>query len=271
VRRTALVAALTLALVTVPLGRGTARAAEPLVLVYGDSLVAEIQPYAERLLGDVGHVDFRVFGAGGAATCDALPGMRRDAARMRPAAVVVAYFGNAFTACMHDAAGRPVQGDEWINRFRLASREVLSIFNAPETTVWFASGPISKWADESGDPWPARFDRMLREVAASHPRARYVDSAAAVLWNGHWARWLPCLASEPCQGGIDVWGRPVNIVRNQWDGTHFCPAPFPAVDRCPIYASGAMRFAGGMLIPVLQTLGRYDVRRAAGTYWSAWR
>ena len=240
------------------------------MLVYGDSLVADIQPYAEQLLGPVGHVEYHVWGQGGAATCDALPGMRADAARWHPAAVVVAYFGNAFTSCMQTADGKPAQGEDWLGRFRAASQEVLSIFNAPDTTVWFASGPISKWAEDAHDPWPAQFDQMLRGVAASNPRARYVDSASAVLWNGHWARWLPCLASEPCEGGVDTWGRPVNIVRNQWDGTHFCPLPFPVVHDCPIYSSGAMRFAGGMLIPVLQSLGRFDPQRAAWTYWEDW-
>lgn len=270
-RRPGVVVAFALALVATVLGRGTARAAEPLVLVYGDSLVYEAQPYAEQLLRDVGRVDYRVTGTAGAATCDWLPGMRADAARLHPAAVVIGFFGNSFSPCMQDRAGHPVTGDEWLARYRTASLEVLSIFDGPDTTVWFATGPISKWADDAGDPWPARFDAMLRGVAASDPRARVVDSAAAVLWNGRWARWLPCLASEPCEGGVDTWGRPVNVVRNVFDNTHFCPAPFPKLDRCPVYASGAMRFAGGMLIPVLRSLGRFNAQRAAWTYWEDWR
>jgi hypothetical protein len=270
VGRAGVVIAVALALVLTSLGRGTARAAEPLVLVYGDSLVYETQPYAEQLLRDVGHVDYRVMGAAGAATCDWLPGMRADAARLHPAAVVIGFFGNAFSPCMQDAAGKSVRGDEWLARYRAASLEVLSIFHAPDTTVWFATGPISKWADDAHDPWPPRFEAMLREVAASSPRAHVVDSAAAVLWNGHWARWLPCLDGEPCEGGVDTWGRPVNIVRNVFDNTHFCPAPFPRLDRCPVYSSGAMRFAGGMLVPVLQSLGRFDTQRSAWTYWASW-
>ena len=269
-RRTGVVA-LAIALVSVLLGPGSARAAEPLVLVYGDSLIHEAAPYAEQLLRDVGHVEYRVMGTAGAATCDWLPGMRADAAHARPAAVVIGFFGNSFSPCMQDAAGHSVTGDEWLARYRAASLEVLSIFNAPDTTVWFATGPISKWAEDAKDPWPARFDAMLREVAASNPRARFVDSAAAVLWDHHWARFLPCIPSEPCQGGVDIWGRPVNVVRNLFDNTHFCPAPFPRLDRCPIYSSGAMRFAGGMLVPVLQSMGRFDAQRAAWTYWEHWQ
>ena len=131
-RRTGVVVALAVVLVASVLGRGTARAAEPVVLVYGDSLVADIQPYAEQLLGQVGHVEYHVWGQGGAATCDALPGMRADAARWHPAAVVVAYFGNAFTSCMQTPDGKPAQGDDWLGRFRAASQRQTVLSQLPE-------------------------------------------------------------------------------------------------------------------------------------------
>jgi hypothetical protein len=170
---------------------------------------------------------------------------------------------------MQDAAGKPVRGDEWIARYRAASREAIAIFGAGSPSVWLATAPISKWAEDARDPWPAKFDRMLRDVAASDPRVHIAEAGAAVLYNGNWARWLPCIASELCTGGVDIWGRPVNIVRS-YDGTHFCPGPFPALERCPIYASGAMRFAGGMLVPVLRSLGRFSPERARNTVFASW-
>ena len=47
---------------------------------------------------------------GGTAICDFLDLMRTDALRLQPGAVVVEFSGNAFTACMMDAAGQPLAG-----------------------------------------------------------------------------------------------------------------------------------------------------------------
>lgn len=259
------------ALVASLLGAPVARANEPLVLVYGDSLLYEAQPYAEQLLGQVGQVQFHVGGFGGAATCDFQSLFEQDAAKFRPVAVVLAFSGNAISPCMRNADGSFVSRDEWIRRYRADTVKAIATFRSGSPQIWLGTAPISKGQEDARDDGVFALAGMFRDLARQNRRVHVAESGASVMYNGtQYARWLPCLKSEPCEGGVDIWGRPVNFVRNQWDGAHFCPAPFPIVDRCPIYSSGAMRFAGGLLVPVLQSLGRFDAQRAAGTYWATW-
>jgi hypothetical protein len=271
VRRSLPIALVVLALVTTLLAAPDARAEEPLILVYGDSLLYEAQPFAEQLLGDVGHVQFRVGGFGGAAMCDFQQLFEQDAAKFRPAAVVLSFSGNAFSPCMRHADGSFVDRKEWLRRYRADTVKAITTFRPGAPQIWLGTAPISRDNEANRDYGVFELANMFRELAAENPRVHVVDSGAAVMFQGkYYARWLPCLESEPCQGGVDIWGRPVNFVRNQWDGVHFCPAPFPIFPRCPVYSSGAMRFAGGLLIPVLRSMGRYDVKRAATTYYAAW-
>jgi hypothetical protein len=90
---------------------------------------------------------------------------------------------------------------------------------------------------------------MYREVAAGHPRARYIDAGAAVLDHGRYTTTLPCLAGEPCTGGTDSLGRAVNVVRSP-DGQHLCPSeekpPAGSNQPCAVWSSGAYRFAMAM-------------------------
>jgi hypothetical protein len=258
------------ALVATLLGAPVAHAEEPLVLVYGDSLLYESQPFAEQLLGQVGHVEFHVGGFGGAATCDFQSLFEQDAAKFHPVAVVLSFSGNAISPCMRNADGSFVSHDEWLRRYREDTIKAIATFRPGSPQIWLGTAPISRDTEAAGDYGVFDLAQMYRDLAAANPRVHVAESGDAVMWNRHWARWLPCLASEPCEGGVDVWGRPVNFVRNQWDGAHFCPAPFPVLARCPVYASGAMRYAGGLLIPVLRSMGRFDLQRAAGTYYATW-
>ena len=270
VRRGLLIVLLAAGLVASLLQAPAARAEEPLVLVYGDSLLYESQVFAEQLLRDVGHVRYHVGGFGGAATCDFQSLFEQDAAKYQPVAVVLSFSGNAITPCMRNADGSFVNRQEWLRRYREDTIRAIATFRPGAPQIWLGTAPIARDQEAAGDFGVFELAAMYRELAAVNPRVHVAESGDAVMWNRHWARWLPCLASEPCQGGVDIWGRPVNLVRNQWDGAHLCPAPFPIVERCPVYASGAMRFAGGLLIPVLRSLGRYDAQRTAGTYWAAW-
>ena len=270
-RRALPIVLLAVGLVASLLGAPAAKAEEPLVLVYGDSLLYEAQPFAEQLLREVGHVEFHVGGFGGAATCDFQPLFEQDAAKYHPVAVVLAFSGNAISPCMRNPDGSFVDHQEWLRRYREDTIKAIVTFRPGSPQIWLGTAPISKGQEDAHDYGVHELANMFRQFAADNPRVHVAESGAAVMYNGtQYARWLPCLASEPCQGGVDIWGRPVNFVRNQWDGAHFCPGPFPIVERCPIYSSGAMRFAGGLLIPVLQSLGRFDPPRAQGTYWATW-
>jgi hypothetical protein len=70
-----------------------------------------------------------------------------------------------------------------------------------------------------------------------------------VLDHGRWTESLTCVAGEPCTGGTDATGAAINTVRAP-DGMHFCPAAPEAVlgvtGDCPVWSSGAFRFARAM-------------------------
>ena len=80
-----------------------------------------------------------------------------------------------------------------------------------------------------------------------------MDAGAAVEGPGGTFAWtLPCMATEPCTGPV-VGGVPSNTVRSP-DGADFCPIPVvgpPAqAGSCPVYSSGAFRYASAMASPV---------------------
>ena len=65
---------------------------------------------------------------------------------------------------------------------------------------------------------------------------KFVDAGAAVeAPDGSFVHSLPCVTYEPkcAKSGS-------NVVRSD-DGRHFCPGKY--LDPCPVYASGAFRFA----------------------------
>jgi hypothetical protein len=56
----------------------------------------------------------------------------------------------------------------------------------------------------------------------------------------------------------------VNQVRAP-DGVHFCPVTHAPASPCPVYASGAMRFALSIVVPVLHAVvGRLDHQSVLG-------
>jgi hypothetical protein len=233
--------------------------ARPVVVLYGDSLAWEArEQFAAAFAGrpDV-RVETRTFG--GTATCDWIADMRADADAMRPGAVVVEFSGNAFTPCMEDAAGQPLSGDAFLVRYRADAETVMQIFEPIGTRVYFAGSPLPGAALVPASNG-ARLNALYAEVAATHPAAaEFVDAGAAVLDHGRWTNALPCLPTEPCEGGTAADGRPVNVVRSP-DTVHFCPVSGAAragvTGACPVWSSGAMRYGTAMATPVVEAIGR---------------
>lgn len=263
-RALTVVLAALLAVTGVVVASAPARAARPLVLVYGDSLVAEAAPFARELLRDVAQVDEQVAGFGGTAVCDHFDLMRKDVARRAPSIVVLSFSGNSLTDCMKDASGRQLVGSAAIDKYRRDIVEAVTIFRPGSPQIWLATSPISLLAEKRGEDGERRMADMMRSIAAQNPRVRVTDAAQAVLDNGWWTRTLPCLRNEPCTGGVDARGRRVNVVRAP-DGGHFCPTPSPIHPQCPTHSSGALRFALGMLVAPLRAASVYDEGRAALT------
>jgi hypothetical protein len=251
----------------------TAQASEPrpAVIVYGDSLVHEAASYVHRLVREVAGADAKVLGAPGGAPCDVLDEMQRDAARHRPAAVVLGFSGNALTACMEDERGRPLRGDAWLAKYRADVVAAIDALRPTAARVWLATAPISLHAERNGEDDVHRLATLYREIAASLAHVEVAEAARAVLdERDRWTLTLPCLPNELCTGGVDTRGRRVNQVRAP-DGAHFCPVPYPGMASCPTHASGALRYALGMVVPALQGSGLFDQARFDASIGGGWR
>jgi hypothetical protein len=228
------------------------------VLLYGDSLAWEAQDSFRAALADTGIGEVLTETFGGTALCDWLSQMRSDQRQLHPDAVVVEFSGNAFTPCMKGPNGAPLSGDALIDRYADDARTVLQIFGPDATLVYFASAPISFRAEQTGDSAPRRLHDAYASVAAfSGWWARFIDAGSAVEDRGHWTSTLPCLADEPCDGGLASSGQAVNVVRAP-DGIHFCPGAPGAVDgvtgTCPVWSSGAHRYGIAMAAPIPRDL-----------------
>jgi hypothetical protein len=232
------------------------------ILLYGDSLAWEAQDSFRAALADAGFTEVVTETFGGTALCDWLTQMRSDQRQLHPDAVVVEFSGNAFTPCMKGPDGAPLSGDALVDNYADDARTVLQIFGPDATLVYFASAPISFRAEQTGDSAPRRlYDAYASVAASSSWWARFIDAGSAVEDHGHWTSTLPCLADEPCDGGLASSGQAVNVVRAP-DGIHFCPGAPGAVDgvtgACPVWSSGAHRYGIAMADPIPPDL------RAAG-------
>jgi len=234
--------------------------AEARVVLYGDSLASEAGPYFRDALAGAGVTDVKLSTFGGTAICDWLDRMRTDAALLRPTAVVVEFSGNALTPCMADATGRSLveTPDAFQQKYLGDAQQVLEIFAGTGTRVYFAGAPLTRRAAEDPDADPEWLNRVYASVVADTAHGRYVDSGRATLRGNRWTATLPCLPSEPCTGGVDGDGTPVNVVRAP-DGGHFCPGAPDAsngvTEECPVWSSGAYRYGNAMAAPIVRDLG----------------
>jgi len=240
-----------------PWAPAVAPLAKPLVILYGDSLAWEAEDSFVAAFAGQPWVQVLTRTWGGTAICDWLDEMQADAAALAPGAVVLEFSGNALTPCMEDAAGHGLSGDAYWAHYRADAQRAIEIFAPTNNRVFLAGAPISQHQELTGDFHGGMVNAMYQEIADQYDAVDYVDAGAAVLDHGHWTAALPCLPTEPCTGGTDLFDRGINIVRAP-DGGHFCPAAEDAkrgiVGACPVWSSGAYRYANAMAAPILAAL-----------------
>ena len=80
---------------------------------------------------------------------------------------------------------------------------------------------------------------------------------------------MPCLRNEPCSQ-VDTNAQRANQVR-ALDGAHFCPTPkVSPTANCPVWSSGALRFALGLAVEPLRFARRFDQRRFDAGSGAGW-
>jgi hypothetical protein len=227
----------------------TARPASPVppkVALFGDSLAWEAQKYFSSLVlasrGTSVSYDAR-----GTAVCDWLSQMRAVEAQFAPDEVELEFSGNALTPCMKGYEGG---SPAYFAKYRDDTLTAIGIFRRGGARVVLIGAPISR-SQHASDPAWDRLNQQYAGIAWSDPHhVTYVDAGSAVeRTDGGYAQTLPCLPAEPCLGPL-LDGVRSNVVRAP-DGVHFCPVEKAAavgiIGPCPVYSSGAYRYARAMV------------------------
>jgi hypothetical protein len=228
--RVLLIASVTLVVVLSGCSPGGGDARE--VVLVGDSIALEASPYLRSAL-DGPELEERTFG--GSAPCDWLD---NDLGLRREQVVVISFIGNSLTDCMADGAGGHLQGEALVERYRADVAELVRQVRSAGATVLLVGQPQrgpATLGDGRADLVVAGLHDVYAELAQAEGVA-FVDAGAALeSEDGSFAAELRCLTEEP-ECGPDG----SNPVRSD-DGVHLCPGP--SRSPCPVYSSGAFRFA----------------------------
>jgi hypothetical protein len=217
----------------------------PKVALFGDSLAWEAQGYFSSLVRGM-TMTALTYDSRGSAVCDWLAKMRTVAAQFHPEAVELEFSGNAITPCMK---GYIPATPAYYEKYRTDTLAAIGIFVPGGAHVFLIGAPIARSQQTSSPDWD-RINQQYVAIARADPdHVTYVDAGAAVESPEHaYVQSLPCLVGQPCDGPT-VNGVRSNVVRAP-DGVHFCPVEKDAVvgviGPCPVYSSGASRYASAM-------------------------
>jgi hypothetical protein len=234
--------------------------AMPHVIIYGDSLVTQAEPYLQIVSRALG-LEVEARAIGGTAPCDFVPRIQEDIAAKRIDLAVWAFSGNSVGSCMLGADGKPVGGQAMFDRYHDDTEQAIEAAEAANVPFVLASPPAPHLP---GDVWE-QLDSVYRLLAASHPRIQYADAGVAISPVGEFVDTQRCLpfeqripqAREACDAADGV------ITVRGSDG-HFCPVSTTTGSlECTTYSSGAMRYAINLLQAARLELD-YQAQVAAG-------
>jgi hypothetical protein len=204
----------------------------PRVFVYGDSLVFQASKYVDQLLR-ARHFEPQIASLSGTATCDWFDNVKRARDTFHPDIVVMSFSGNALGPCMLHPDRTALSIAEYVAKYRKDTETAISIF-PNDVRIYAVGAPVSSGGDD-------RVFQIYRAVAKKHRNVHFVDGGIYITPHHRFAMTLPCLPGEPCTGPV-VHGVRTNIVRSP-DKAHFCPVDPGFGKPCPMYSSGAYRFA----------------------------
>jgi hypothetical protein len=209
------------------------------VLFFGDSLSYQAGPFLKQDFNPSTTTSYlHLFP--GTALCDWLGQIDRLKTRTAPDVVVLQFIGNHATHCSTKWSNFVAQYGydlRWaISQLRKVGVRGIVVDAGPTT-------PIAPW-------WPSLVATYKKVIASYHSRdIIYAAAADAGVESptGGFVTFMPCLPVEVRYGKC-VPGSQIKVRAS--DKVHFCPVPVPSeankVDPCPVYASGAYRFAQGL-------------------------
>jgi len=231
------------------------------IIYYGDSLAAEAAPYLQSQLTQSGRATMVNRTYPGSSPCDWKPAVNLDLSRGMPQAVIIETFGNNISSCQLVGGKRIPSGSaQYWNMYKKDLTLLMNRFSS-KTKIWLVAPPAAK-NDLSGSGSAKSSHKrsmmyLMNTLAAARQNTWALDAGAAVEGpGGTYSPYLACLPLEACLGS-GVW-EGLNRVR-ALDGLHFCPtiisATIDQLRHCPVYASGAYRFATAQAIPIINNLG----------------
>jgi hypothetical protein len=203
------------------------------IAIFGDSLTFEATKYLQTLFDASPGFETQEHSLPGTAICDWFPQMEDVRDTFDPHVVAFQFVGNDILPCMVNPDGSQLPKPEYLRRWRRNTRHAIELFD-PSVTIYLIGAP------EMGDHDNRVYD-IFADIARDYPNTRFVDGGRLVSPNRTFAATLPCRDDEPCTGPT-VHGVRQNVVRT-WDEVHFCPDRDSFGKPCPVYSSGAYRFA----------------------------
>jgi hypothetical protein len=203
------------------------------IALFGDSLSFEAARYLQALVRTSRRWNVQQQSLPGTAICDWFPQMEQSRRDFRPQTVAFEYVGNDILPCMRNADGSQLSNADYLARWRRDTRRAIDMFG-PRVKIILIGGPEMKDHDN-------RVYGIFRDLAKEFRNVTVVDGGRLVTPHRTWVKTLPCLLGEPCTGPVRN-GVRTNVVR-AWDTVHFCPKIVTFGTPCPVYSSGAYRFA----------------------------
>jgi hypothetical protein len=232
------------ALALIVVGVSCSHNGRPTVALYGDSLSFEASEMIADSLGGDARVDSAALP--GSAVCDLVSLLEREPQRS-PDYALIQYSGNSATDCMRDDTGRYLSGDAIVQRYAADVERATQILRERGVQVYLVSSPRGR-DDDTAVAINAAFAATADAWSARGEPVSYVDAAASVLApDGTFVERLPCLPVEGETRGCAPDG---TIVVRSGDGVHFCPENTGGQRACPVWSSGAYRFATALVTPV---------------------
>jgi hypothetical protein len=179
------------------------------------------------------------------ALCDWLPAMAGTVVRTRPDLLVLVFNGNRRTACMQGQDGRPLSGQPLSEKYRRDALTAVGVATRAGAWTLLVGGPVFR-----ADSAQIGAGRAYEEIAARVPGVSYVDAGEAVAPGHRFAARLPCESLD--RGHCDADG---TVAVRSADGIHFCPGDGGARRPCPVWSSGAFRYAAAIDTAASRLLG----------------